>query len=603
MINCINSHFVTATVVNIHWERITAFIDLKLEFSGEADRESPLQFYAVNGLFSAKAQFRTEILDNGLYRLSVNFTNPGDVRCLPVGTYSIVVCQGEHILAQAVTEPAYTAHLDNCSRNFLFGNRGKVYTVTFMVREGEDDLPFIMHCLCAKRTGIDFPGGRKKPAEKSGFNFQDFKADFKKKNSRPFLRKMYRHYRAKGKKSEKKTILFMTEQSDRLGSNLTAVRDRMIARGLDKEYNLIYSARMATSQPQSQKSWIQLIRKLAVSDMIFLDDHAPVLDWLKLDEGTDVIQLWHAGAGFKSSGYSRWGHIGCPGPSSAHRQYKYGIAGSKNIAHFFSEVWGINDENVLPTGMPRIDEYLDEDYRAKKTKELYDKFPLCKGKQVILFAPTYRGKNRANAHYPYELIDFDRLYDLCGDQYVVLFKMHPWVSQPVPIEEKHQDKFVDVNTYPNINDLFYITDLLITDYSSNIFEYSLMRRPMLFFAFDKIQYSFSRGFHRDYELSAPGKVCYTFDELLTALEQRDFECEKVEEYVEHHFDHIDSHASDRVIDWIVLGQIPQDILDAIEARRRQVESLQYLDFTVLEPVEETEESDGTTEDEEGTEGN
>ena len=71
--------------------------------------------------------------------------------------------------------------------------------------------------------------------------------------------------------------------------------------------------------------------------------------------------------------------------------------------------------------------------------------------------------------------------------------MHPWVSEPVPIQEGFRDKFIDVNLYPNINDLFYITDLLITDYSSNIFEYSLMKKPMLFFAYDKIQYSSGKG--------------------------------------------------------------------------------------------------------------
>ena len=374
----------------------------------------------------------------------------------------------------------------------------------------------------------------------------------------------------------------------------------MKERGLDKQYTIIESARMATSQPQSQKSWMALMKKLAAADVIYLDDHAPVLDWLKLEESTKVIQLWHAGAGFKSSGYSRWGHIGCPGPSSCHRQYTYGIAGSRHIAHFFSEVWGINTENVLPTGMPRIDEYLDPVYREKKTAELYQQFPMCKGKKVILFAPTYRGKNRADAYYPYELIDFEKLYQLCGDEYVVLFKMHPWVSAPVPLEERFQDRFVDANTYPNINDLFYITDLLITDYSSNIFEYSLMRRPMLFFAFDKIQYSFSRGFHRDYELSAPGKVCYNFEELLTALEEKDFEYEKVEEYVAHHFDHIDSNSSDRVIDWTLLDQIPEDLRLAIEAKKKQVESLPFLDFTVLDVVGEQEESDGTEEEEETT---
>ena len=112
---------------------------------------------------------------------------------------------------------------------------------------------------------------------------------------------------------------------------------------------------------------------------------------------------------------------------------------------------------------------------------------------MILFAPTYRGKNRKTAYYPYHMINFQRLYDFCGEEYVVLFKMHPWVSEAVPIEEAHKDRFVDANKYPNINDLFYITEILITDYSSNIFEYSLMRKPMLFFAFDKINILFQEG--------------------------------------------------------------------------------------------------------------
>lgn len=270
---------------------------------------------------------------------------------------------------------------------------------------------------------------------------------------------------------------------------------------------------------------------------------------------------------------------------SCHRQYRYGIAGSRQIGKFFSEVFGINDDQILPTGMPRMDEYLDKAFREKKTAELYEQYPMCKGKKVILFAPTYRGKNRKTAYYPYHMIDFQRLYDFCGEEYVVLFKMHPWVREAVPIEEAHKDRFVDANKYPNINDLFYITEILITDYSSNIFEYSLMRKPMLFFAFDKIQYSFSRGFHRDYEEAAPGKVCYTFAQIMDALEQKDYEYEKVEQYVDKHFDYIDSHASDRVIDWILLGNIPEDIQKKLRHIEKVNQRLPLLNFSALEEEE------------------
>ena len=78
---------------------------------------------------------------------------------------------------------------------------------------------------------------------------------------------------------------------------------------------------------------------------------------------------------------------------------------------------------------------------------------------------------------------------------------------------------------------------------------------------------------------------------MTALENDDFDYEKVEEYVDVHFDYIDSGASDRVIDWIVLGNIPEDIQAEIQAVEYGVERLRHLDFSSLTPREETDDED------------
>ena len=577
MENLISRRQITARVTKLTWERIWLHLEVKVAFAEDADKDSKLSFYLINGLFEPKAKLKVTAVEGDTYKLKINITNPGNGLCLPQGTYSMVICQKKRQMAKAEIAESLVKDMSSASRNFLYGGRAKVYSVTFYVTEGDEGLPFIMYVLAGGRTGISAPVVH---AAKKGFHPKEQLKKKYSKINKPLKVDMYWKYRKKYKhKSSKPVVMFMSEQSTSISTNLKAVKDRMLARGMDKDYIIVESYRSSVTNPrQGIKSWMDMLKKMAMSDFIFLDDHAPVLDWLILDKDTTLVQLWHAGAGFKSSGYSRWGHIGCPAPYSCHRQYKYGISGSKNIAHFFSEVWGINDSQVLPTGMPRIDEYLDEAYRAKKTKELYDKYPMCKDKKVILFAPTYRGTNKANAHYPYELIDFEQLYKLCGDEYVVLFKLHPWVASDVPIADKYRDRFVDVGRYPNINDLFYITELLITDYSSNIFEYSLMKKPMLFFAFDKIQYSFSRGFHRAYEQSAPGKVCATFDEVLKAIAEKDFEYPKVEEYVEKHFDYIDSHASDRVIDWIILGQLPESVKKDLAADAAINKELEALDF-------------------------
>ena len=574
MVSYIEEKRITATVVDVRWERIFLYLDVKVEYQSAKEREGELCFYAVDEMYYAQARFKVVGTDGDVFHLKLNVTNGGENACVPIGEYRLIVCKNDCKMANCETDTAIVGRMSEFSRNFLYGDKNRSYSVTFYVEEDADTLPFRFYILAASRTAMLFPS--KTHLRQKFHLINDIKSTWGSRKN--ILRTMYSFFCTLYAGKRKNTILFMSEQSTVIASNLKAVSDRMKERGLDKEYRILFNARAASSQPQGLKSWITLMQKMGQSSMIFIDDHAPLLDWLKLTDDTKLFQLWHAGAGFKSSGYSRWGHMGCPGPVSCHRQYDFGIAGSKNIAPFFSEVWGINDEQVLPTGMPRMDEYLREDYRQEKTKELYGKYPICKGKKVMLFAPTYRGRNKRDAHYPYELIDFEGLYEACGDEYVVLFKMHPWVSSKVPVPKQYKDKFADVGKYPNINDLFYITDLLVTDYSSNIFEYSLMKKPMLFFAYDRIQYGFSRGFHRDYEESAPGKVCYTFAELLDAFRRKDFEYEKVEQYVEHHFDYIDSKASDRVIDWIVLGQLPDGIKKELDRVKEENAHRRKLDF-------------------------
>lgn len=566
---------VQATITDIRWERIFLSLYIKLEIDHADLNADGFAYYAVDEYGKAGAQFQVTPADEHQYILRVNVTNNGSNQCIPIGIYNIYVCQGENVLARCMTEVSIVSSLPSMSRGFLYSNLTSSYNVNFYIEDGNAELPF---CLCvanARNAQLTFPSNIPFAHRIGSAIIESFM------KPRPLFRKYYRFCSFFSKHKRKKTVLFLTEQSDEIRSNLKAVSERMVERELDKEYRMLYSARCTTNRLPAVKrliGWLNVVKKLAQSGVVFMDDHATILDWMKLDSDTKVIQLWHAGAGFKSSGYSRWGHMFCPAPQSCHRQYRYGISGSRRIVSFFSEVWGINDEYILPTGMPRMDEYLDEEYRKQKTEELYEKYPICKGKKVILFAPTYRGNSKADAYYPYNLLDMDKLYELCGDKYVVLFKMHPWVNIDIKIDEKYQDKFQSVFSYPNINDLFYITELLITDYSSNIFEYSIMRKPMLFFAFDKVQYSVSRGFHREYEESAPGKVCYTFSEILDAIKNQDYKYEKVEQYVEKHFDYIDTHASDRVIDWLLLDQMPEEFRKDIEHKEKEVKHMQSLQF-------------------------
>ena len=351
-----------------------------------------------------------------------------------------------------------------------------------------------------------------------------------------------------------KNVMFMSETRGTLWGNLKAINDRMIERGLDKEFHITYNIRKAVGNKAGLWSWIKTVAKIAQQDYIFVDDYTPVFGHIKLQKNTKLIQLWHAGEGFKAVGYCRFGKGGPYPIETCHKEYDYVVVGSKKLIHTFEEVFGIEEEAFLPVGMARLDGFLDPEYMESCKKTFYEQYPMAKGKKLILFAPTFRGGSQKVAYYPKNALDLKRVYEFLGDEYIWAFKMHPFIKDPVEIPEEYKDRMIDLSEWMNINDLYYVTDLLITDYSSNFYEYALMERPVLFYTFDRENYELTRGVHRSVKDNAPGKVCDSFDEMMEALKNKDFEEEKIHQFVKDNFSEYDGHASDRVIDTILLGK-------------------------------------------------
>jgi CDP-ribitol ribitolphosphotransferase len=135
---------------------------------------------------------------------------------------------------------------------------------------------------------------------------------------------------------------------------------------------------------------------------------------------------------------------------------------------------------------------------------------------------------------------------------VVIFKMHPFVREPLDIPAIYADRLLDGTSAPiDVNDLLFVVDLLVTDYSSIVFEFSTLDRPMLFFADDLEEYVASRDFYVRYEDFVPGRIVRTFDDLLDAIRREDFGADRLAAFRAAHLDHFDGHATDRVIDLIV----------------------------------------------------
>lgn len=541
-------------VTRISWDHI--HVTFQMQFEGIDDQDSGLpevecalrgdvQFVLQDG--GRKLDAETEHLGNGQYVLTINITRFAGRKQLPDGTWRIVPIILEEAYRPATYDVGAADDFPDLSRVFLYESNHTAYTVSFGFTEADDPPVLLMRAYQLFRTG-------KKPRKKKGpiAKLKKYpKRWTSRKNKSKMLNRFYwtvRHRRD----TSKPRILFASEQRTRIEGNLLRIRDRMVERGLDSQFSFGESFRV--HKTMNKQSTLRAVYELALADYVFIDDYFALLDSLKLDPNCMVVQVWHAGSGFKAVGYSRFGKYGSPKLNNAHRKYTYAITGSKQLVPVYSEVFGIEESAVIPTGLPRIDSFLDPQRTEDVTAEFYREHPDLQGKRLVLFAPTFRGRGIKDAYYPFDKLDLDELYDYCGEDTVFLFRMHHFVADPPPIPEQYRDRLQDFSHFPNGNDLLHVVDLLITDYSSIIYEYSLLERPMLFFAFDKDVYAATRGFHRDYVETAPCKVCTTFDGLMEAMRNEDYETERRDRFVRENFDHVDTHSADRVIDWLILGE-------------------------------------------------
>ncbi|WP_017571655.1 CDP-glycerol glycerophosphotransferase family protein, partial [Nocardiopsis halotolerans] len=233
------------------------------------------------------------------------------------------------------------------------------------------------------------------------------------------------------------------------------------------------------------------------------------------------------------------------------RQWDYLVSPSPWATPILRSAFRFEGE-ILETGYPRNDVFFapDREAVARRTRE---RLGLPEGRKVVLYAPTWRDdKYYARGRHKLDLhLDLRRMYDKLGDDHVLLVRRHPRVVDSVPIVGR--DFVYDVSLYPEIMELFLITDVLVTDYSSMMFDFANTGRPMLFFTYDLEGYRDNlRGFYFDFEETAPGPLLTESDEVISALLDIDEVARESEAsyraFVERFCPLDDGYAAARVVD-------------------------------------------------------
>jgi CDP-glycerol glycerophosphotransferase len=175
------------------------------------------------------------------------------------------------------------------------------------------------------------------------------------------------------------------------------------------------------------------------------------------------------------------------------------------------------DREVLETGYPRNDVLSGPDSHAIRAR-VRAQLDIPGDRTVVLYAPTWRD----DAVLPeggkeFELVlDVDAFEERLGGDHVLLLRLHYMLSDR--LEAMTHASVRDVSSHPDISELYLASDVLVTDYSSTMFDFAITGRPQLFFTYDLEDYRDRlRGFYFDLEPIAPGPLLRTTDDLLEAL--------------------------------------------------------------------------------------
>ena len=244
-------------------------------------------------------------------------------------------------------------------------------------------------------------------------------------------------------------------------------------------------------------------------------------------------------------------------------KFSYIISPSKYCTEKFISAWNLKEikkENtIIETGYPRNDFLVN--YTKKEAEEIKNRIlgNEAQNKKIILYAPTYRAnQHETGVGYVYkEEADFSKLQEKLGKEYVILFRAHYFVANSFDFN-KYKGFIYDVSKIDDINELYIISDMLITDYSSVFFDYANLKKPIIFYMYDLEYYrDKSNGFYFDVEKELPGKIVRKDDDLIDEIKRvsKDFKYDEKYKKFNEKFNYLDDgNASKRVIENVVKCQ-------------------------------------------------
>ena len=388
-----------------------------------------------------------------------------------------------------------------------------------------------------------------------------------------FIRKINYKISSFGVKVDEKTLLFCCFNGKLYSCSPKAIYEYMINTDEFKDYKFIWAfsdEKKYKNLEKNKNTSVVKIRtkeyKKCLAKAKYWIFNYKIPDFLYPKKNQIFVQCWH-GTPLK--------RLGCDlehfdnvlntidGIKKRYRieasKFTYFISPSKFASEKFISAWNLKEigkENIIvEEGYPRNDFLFN--YNEKDVQKIRKKLGIENdSRKIILYAPTYRSnQHQTGLGYVYkEEIDFKKMENKFGKDYLILFRPHYFIANSFDFD-KYKGFVYNVANIDDINELYIISDILITDYSSVFFDYANLKRPMIFFMYDLEHYkNESNGFYIDLN-ELPGQIVETQEDLEKSIEDVDFNIGSSKKYKEFNekYNYLDDgNASKRVIEKVIL---------------------------------------------------
>lgn len=386
---------------------------------------------------------------------------------------------------------------------------------------------------------------------------------------RKFVKRIYYYYYFISKKGDNKVIVFESFMGRSYSDSPKYIYEYMKSNKKYKEYKFVWFFKNPSTYFYLKDDRTTIVK---YNSKMYYKYYAQAKYWITNSRIPEVIikkkkqiyvQCWH-GTPLKKLGFD----ITVEGGNAMNtlkdirrkytedaKRYTYMISPSKFCTEKFTSAFNLKklheDNIILEHGYPRNDFLVN--FKESSVNKIKNELNIPKTKKVILYAPTWRdNQHTSGVGYTYKTeVDFDYLQKELGNDYIILFRAHYFVANNFDFD-KYKGFIYDVSKYDDVNHLYIISDMLITDYSSVFFDYSILKRPIIFYMYDLEEYKTKlRDFYIDFK-ELPGNIVEKEKDLIKEIKKcNNFKYDKKYEEFNKKFTYLENgKASKKVVEVI-----------------------------------------------------